>query len=58
LRVAGWVFNDQYGQYEQEIVEWSGIPAIASVPFCATPDREFVQTQALKLREGGKLTYL
>jgi len=51
LRVAGWVFNDQYGHYEEEIVEWSGFPMLASVPFQEAPDAEFVQAQALGVRE-------
>lgn len=33
ISVTGWIFNDQYLQYEQEIVYWSGIPSIASIPF-------------------------
>jgi hypothetical protein len=37
LRVAGWIFNDQYMRYEQEIAQWTGIPAIASIPFRADP---------------------
>ena len=32
LDVAGWVFNDQYMNYEQEIVRWSGYPSLFSVP--------------------------
>ena len=32
LDVAGWVFNDQYLNYEQEIVQWSGYPTLFSVP--------------------------
>ena len=32
LDVAGWIFNDQYMNYEQEIVQWSGYPALFSVP--------------------------
>ncbi len=50
LRVAGWIFNDQYMQYEQEIVQWSGIPAIASIPFRDNPDAEFVMTRAAAIR--------
>jgi len=46
LRVAGWIFNDQYGQYEHEIVQWSGLPSIGSVPFTDRPDKAFVQAQA------------
>ena len=32
LDVAGWIFNDQYLNYEQEIVSWSGYPALFSLP--------------------------
>jgi len=46
LKVAGWIFNDQYLHYEQEIVSWSGVPRIGSVPFQNSPDAEFVRTQA------------
>jgi dethiobiotin synthetase len=51
LRVAGWIFNDQYGQYEQEIAEWTGLPAIASIPFQEGPDAEFIRLQADRIRE-------
>ena len=50
LRVAGWIFNDQYLDYEGEIVQWSGLPALASVPFREGPDAAFVREQALKMR--------
>jgi dethiobiotin synthetase len=49
LRVAGWVFNDQYGDYEDEIVRWSGLPALGSIPFREDPDTEFVRAQAALL---------
>jgi hypothetical protein len=26
IRVLGWVFNDQYMDYEEDIVRWSGYP--------------------------------
>lgn len=51
LKVAGWIFNDQYGHYEPDIVRWSGIPAIASIPFSDSPDRDFVHKQAARIRE-------
>jgi dethiobiotin synthetase len=50
LKVAGWIFNDQYGQYEHEIVQWSGLPSIASIPFTDHPDKAFVQAQAAIVR--------
>jgi dethiobiotin synthetase len=51
LRVAGWIFNDQYGAYEQEIAQWTGIPAIASIPFREGPDAEFIRSEADRIRE-------
>jgi dethiobiotin synthetase len=50
LRVAGWIFNDQYLDYENEIVRWSGLPALASVPFREGADAAFVREQALRMR--------
>lgn len=50
LDVVGWVFNDQYLDYEQEIVQWSGVPAIGSVSFVREPDAAFVAGQAQRLR--------
>jgi dethiobiotin synthetase len=50
LKVAGWIFNDQYGQYEEEIMRWSGLPLIASIPYTESPGREFVRTQAHRIR--------
>jgi dethiobiotin synthetase len=55
LRVAGWIFNDQYMNYEEEIVRWSGYPRLGSVPFRESPDRGFVEAQAAQL---ANLTYL
>lgn len=34
IEVAGWIFNDQYLNYEDEIAAWSGFPKIFSIPFC------------------------
>jgi dethiobiotin synthetase len=50
LRVAGWIFNDQYLRYEQEIAQWSGIPAIASIPFEENLSRDFILEQAVRIR--------
>lgn len=51
LNVLGWIFNDQYMDYEQEIVDWSGFPAIASIPFEENPSKEFITIQAATIRE-------
>ena len=50
LRVAGWIFNDQYMDYEEEIVRWSGYPRLGAVPFREAPDIEFVKEQAEGIR--------
>jgi dethiobiotin synthetase len=55
LRVGGWIFNDQYGDYEEEIVRWSGYPRLGSIPFQESPDREFVRRQAAVLDFGVSL---
>lgn len=44
--VIGWIFNDQYLQYEEEIVQWSGYPRIGSIPHAGELNRTFVQQQA------------
>ncbi len=50
IDVLGWIFNDQYLNYEEEIVLWSGYPKLTSIPFVNTVDKVFVETQALKLQ--------
>lgn len=50
IDVIGWVFNDQYLQYEQEIADWSGIPLIGSIPFNAECNAAFISEQAAILR--------
>ena len=51
IPVSGWIFNDQYLSYEEEIVSWSGFPKIASIPFCETADESFVEKHAAIIRE-------
>jgi dethiobiotin synthetase len=51
IPVMGWIFNDEYLDYEDEIVGWSGYPKLASIPFTKNPDRKFVVEQAEKLRK-------
>lgn len=50
LPVAGWIFNDQYLQYEDEIVSWSGYPKLASIPSLATTDPTAVRLMAATFR--------
>lgn len=54
LDVLGWIFNDQYLAYEDEIMHWSGFPKIGTIPFTANPDKKFIQGQALLIRDALK----
>jgi dethiobiotin synthetase len=47
VEVTGWIFNDLYRDYEKEIVQWSGFPAIASIPFSNEINRNFVLQQSV-----------
>ena len=50
IDVIGWIFNDQYLDYENEIVAWSSYPKIASIPFVEKVDKAFVVQQAKFIR--------
>jgi dethiobiotin synthetase len=50
LEVVGWIFNDQYLQYEEEIASWSGYPKIATIPFEANITPQFVSEQAQQIK--------
>ncbi len=51
LDVLGWIFNDQYLAYEDEIVNWSGFAKIGSLPFAHPPGKKFVKEQALLMAD-------
>ncbi len=51
IDVVGWIFNDVYMNYENEIVAWSGYPKIASLPLTNAIDKAFVKQQAMRIRE-------
>jgi dethiobiotin synthetase len=46
IDVLGWIFNDQYMHYEEEIVRWSGYPSIGSIPFAQQVNRTFISEHA------------
>jgi dethiobiotin synthetase len=46
MDVLGWIFNDQYMQYEEEIARWSGYKKIASVSFTSKIDKAFIIKEA------------
>jgi dethiobiotin synthetase len=51
LNIKGWIFNDQYLDYEEEIVEWTGFPRIGSVPTAAEISKAFISQQAEQLKK-------
>jgi dethiobiotin synthetase len=50
LDVAGWIFNDNYLQYTDEIVSWTGLPAIAAIPRLPIIDKFSVHKEALRIQ--------
>ena len=50
LDVLGWMFNENYMNYEEEIEEWTGYTKLATVPTCNNINAFFVQQQALLIK--------
>ena len=50
LEVVGWVFNDDFMQYQHDIVRWSGYPIIGHIPRLAEITRETLGQQSLLLK--------
>lgn len=50
IDVAGWIFTEEYQNYENEIAGWSGYPVIASVKHLPVVSKETIKEQALKMR--------
>ncbi len=46
INVLGWIFNDHFMDYADEIVAWTGYKKLASIPFSQNPSKEFVKEQA------------
>lgn len=51
IPVLGWIFNDQYLDYEQEIANWSNYPVIASVPHTESGNGTFINSQAAAIKK-------
>jgi len=52
LDVAGWVFNDDYLDYKQEISDWSGYPILFSLPFVEPVSKQTILREASRLGLG------
>ena len=51
LDVAGWIFNDEFMNYQNEIAGWSGYPVLGSVPHLKVIDKETVRVQSSLLKD-------
>ena len=51
IDVIGWLFNDDYLNYENEIVNWSGYPSLGSIPKMGTIDQITVHQQAMHIQQ-------
>ena len=56
LRVAGWIFNDSFMDYETDIVQWSGYPKLATIGSLPVIDKQMIKEKAAEVKE--KLSYL
>ena len=51
LRVLGWMFNDRYMDYENDITRWSGFPKLGSIPKFDNISREAIAAAANDIKE-------
>ncbi len=51
INVLGWIFNDQYLDYETEIVQWSGFPWIASLRNLPEINKGVIHAHSIKMKE-------
>lgn len=51
FNVAGWIFNDQYLDYEKEIVKWTGYPSLGTIAYLEKKDPETIRYYAGQLRD-------
>lgn len=50
IDVAGWIFNDDYMHYEEEIVNLSGYPSLGSIPKLGSMNKTSIKEQAGRLQ--------
>jgi dethiobiotin synthetase len=51
IRVAGWIFNDEFMSYENDIIAWSGYNKIASISKMPVVNKETIREQASLIRQ-------
>jgi dethiobiotin synthetase len=55
IDVTGWIFTEEYQNYEAEIGAWSGYPVIATVKHLPEISKETIKEEAGKMRTFLKL---
>jgi dethiobiotin synthetase len=50
IDVAGWIFTEEYLNYENEIMKWSGYPVIGSVKHLHEISKESIKAEAEKMK--------
>ena len=50
INVIGWIFNDQYLDYEDEISYWSGYRKLASIPGLEMINKDCITAQAIRVK--------
>ncbi len=50
IDVTGWIFTDEYLNYEEEIENWSGFPIIASVKHLPVINKETIKAEAQRIQ--------
>ena len=51
IKVSGWIFNDQYLDYENDIVQWSGYPKLGSIGKLENINSAVIKEKAAELKE-------
>lgn len=51
IRVMGWIFNDQFMDYEDDIVQWTGYPKLASIGKLGDIHPSVISEEARKIKE-------
>jgi dethiobiotin synthetase len=49
VNVLGWIFTEEYKNYEKEIAQWSGFPKIASVKHLEEISKKSIKDEASKM---------
>lgn len=50
IKIAGWIFNEKFMDYEAQIAAWSGYPVIGSIPHQENITKEIVKALANEMR--------